>query len=341
MPTFFKLGKKTVVNWIGIDKVATYRNTDSQLASGNVRAIDPCPDEIIFREPSPIVRYYRKGKNPYATEVVGFLPGELTIPSHDYKTAKWITFAVGKCSTTVATYEHIFQETSDELYFLGLHCAMEHATSAICHYRDLLGNTVKRWHFKFSQDDCCKQDLNIAVAYAIDGSDLVRQSFEHSYNKAVYPAGQFTHTTLYGAGVSWGCQILSGDIELNNTVVHYKQASKYPTSVLHKRRDWTIKLRVRLFNKTLLQLPDSAVSYTTNRLSFFGKYWEDANSNYMQMSFTNLYMERPMGKQIAEADYIWEGDINLTPAGARVGISACSVRIRAIDDLSNTHFEMG
>lgn len=342
MPTFYKLGKTAPVNWIGIDKTAAFRNSDAQLVSGNVRALDPCPEGIEFREPTAIVRHYRSGtKNPTDTQVVGYLPGELTVPSHYYRTGKWLALAIGTCSTSAATVTHRLKETSAELYFFQLHCVMEHATSSNCLYRDLLGNAIRRWHFNFGQDDACRQNIDVAVAKPIDGSDLaVRVAFEYSHAKVVYPAGQFTHTTTYGA-TSWGCSILSGDIELNNTLVHYKSGDQFPTSVHHKRRNWKLSLNVRLFNNTLLTLPDTPTGYTTNALTFYGKYWANANSNYMAMSFTNLRMDRPMGKLIPDEEYFWEGTIEFEPTGARVGVPANSHRTTVVDALSNTHYESG
>lgn len=339
--TYFFLKQTTPVNYIALAKLPSFRNSDAAISSTRITAMDRIPPRVEFTEPSPTVEdIWASGRNVKYSDVTGYNTGKLTIPSHNMKTGKLWYYTVGSCTTNgvAGNYSHVLSE-ADTLPFLGFHAEMEHATTANNQLRDLLGVFNKDSTLEFGQESPAIQSHNYEVSYAVSASNVTRPtSLDYKGN---YLPGQFVATLQYNSTTT-NFAILSGSINVKNTVEPDKSNSTHPTSITPLKRQYEIKLDGLLTKPTLLNIPENPADYSSKKITLAFKTYKGASSadGFVQFSFTSLRMDKLMSEKIDESMYRWKASITLHNAGARnSSTSAGKLTMKIEDDLSKDHYE--
>jgi hypothetical protein len=339
--TYYFLKQTTPVNYIGLAKLPSFRNSDASISSTRITAIGRIPPRVEFTEHSPTVEdIWASGRNVKFSDVTGYNTGKFSIPDHNMKSGKLWYYTVGSCSTAgvAGAYSHSLFE-ADTLPFLGFHGELEHVTTANNHIVDLLGVVCKESVLTFGQDHPTTHSHTYEVSYALTGSNVARDTtldFEENYLPGAWIATlQFNSTTT-------NFTILSGQIRVKNTVEFDKSNSTYPTSVTPLKREYTIRLEGVATAPTLLNLPRNPADYSDSKITFEYKCYKGASSatDFMRFSFNSLRMDKMMAEKIDETMYRWKGNIVLHNAGARnASTSAGTMVIKIEDNLSANHYE--
>ena len=153
--------------------------------------------------------------------------------------------------------------------------------------------------------------------------------------------GQFVATLQYNSTAT-NFTILSGSIQVKNTVEPDKSNSTHPTSITPLKREYEIKLDGVLTQQTLLDIPEDPASYSSKKITLAFKTYKGASStnDFVQFSFTSLRMDKLMAEKIDESMYRWKASITLHNAGARnSSTSAGKLTMKIEDELSANHYE--
>ena len=329
MVNLYRFGKGTVANFYGVKKVTLFRNADSPLAA--IMCIDDVPEGVTFKEPEAIVKSHSvSSANDQANYVIGYQPGELDLPLHYVKSGRWWNYILGSVTTPTGTTSHTISEATT-LYYPQFHAEMEHSTTAECVRRELIGNYMKSYHFEDSQNEACKHSLRFGVSKGISANNINRPtSFDA---RGLYPAGSYSHTVLYNSS-SCGIEVLSSSWDLEYEWALTKGGDKYVTAVYMMRRNFKVKFHVRMYKKTLLQIPDDPNSYA-GAITWKGK-WSKSATDYLQISVNNLALvNKPFIKRIGDEEYFWEGDLEFK----RTGTSAGTITMKVKDENSGDKYE--
>ena len=332
---FYKGGKTGYVNYVGRDIHAAFRNSDAELTSANVLAVDYCPGQVKLVPPVAITTHQKRGElTNQTTTHKGFGEGTITFPEHPATSAMPWIFVWGSCATST-DFTKTFTEASSYYYF-GQHIEMENTSYAI--RKDALGCYRKSYTFSWSQEGPCTHAYTDGVAKVIDTSANITRPTKLDYREP-FPAGQFSHTFTYNSD-SLGIVVLSGSFNRETTHKTHKVGDQFITDAIKTSKDDTLTFTVRMFRDFILtDLPETASSYAS-ALTWYGKWWKNATSDFMALSATNLWIDKSTitMKKIADEDYIYEATFNAYPAGERSAVTANSFTPTVMDDLSSTYY---
>ncbi len=339
--TYYYLRQKTPVNYIALAELASFRASDTAISSTRITAMDRIPPQTVFTEPSPTIEdIWSDGRNPKYSDVTGYSPGRLSIPTHPMKSMKLWYYTIGSSSTSgvAGAYSHTMQE-ADTFPPLGFHTELEHKTTANNYLRDLLGVVNADSILTFGQDAPVMQSHNYQVSFAMSGNNVTRPtSLDYKGN---YLPGNFVASLIYDS-TSTNFTILSGTIKVKNTVELIKSNSVFPTEVIPLHREYDISLDGLLTKPTLLTIPDDPKDYSSKKLTFAFKTYRGASSasDFGRFSFTSLRRDKLMSEKIDEDEFRWKASVVLHNTGARnTTTSAGTMLIKAEDDLSGKHYE--
>ena len=339
--TYYYKRQVTPVNYIELGELPTFRNGDVAMTTAIITAMANIPGRVEYTEPSPIIEdVWSDGRNVKYSDVVGYKPGALSIPSHPMKSGKLWYYAVGSCSTAgvAGAYSHNIVE-ADTLPNLGFHCEMEHATTAENVIVDLVGATNDDIVLTFGQDAPTELSANFKVSLSISGNNITRSTALDF--KGNYLPGQFTASLIYNTTAT-NFTILSGTVTVKNTVELDKANSKFPTSASPLKREYEVALEGLLTKRTLFDVPDDPRDYSSSKMTFALKVYRGASSaaDFQRFSFTSLRMDKLMSEKIDDNEYRWKANILLHNAGARnATTSAGKLTVNIEDDLSGKHYE--
>lgn len=336
---YYKLGRKTTpVNYFGLAKLPTFRNGDTAVTAGLLLGIDRCDAEVQYSEPTPKIEETHHDISSYYTDVVGYDQGNLVIPEHYVKSGKWWYYVVGSCTTVSNTYEtHTFNEAGSQPY-LGLHCEMEHETTAYNKMVDLLGVTIESARFSWSQDRPAMQSFTCTVSKGKSAGNLARDT-SLDFKKNFMP-GKFSAVLEY-AGTSLNFTIRDGSINYTKTFEYGKAADELVTEANLMSRDYEINLGGLASKNTVFTVPDEPNDYSSNCITLDIKFIKGASTtgDNIRFSFNNLRLDKVMGVKIADSDYYWKGNLLFHNCGARTGVTAGKCVMTVIDDLTKNHYE--
>ncbi|KKK77667.1 hypothetical protein LCGC14_2851300, partial [marine sediment metagenome] len=238
---FYKGGKVANVNYVGYDIVATFRNTDGELVSGNVISIDYCLGTVKLTPPKSTTTHYKQGEiTTQATLHKGFGVGSISTPLHPATSGMpWMHTFTGVCSTSGDI--HTFTP-GNSAYFYAYQFEMENTSYPI--RQVALGCYRTHYRFEFGQEDACMHSYEDGVAKVIATSANITRPITHDF-RPVFPAGQHTHTFTYNAD-SLGIVVLGGYLDRTINYKVFKTADQHITDIIKTsvNDEWGFTCRV-------------------------------------------------------------------------------------------------
>lgn len=316
MPTYYKQGKVvTAFNDIALDKVSTFLNGGAALTARY--SIEQPPGEVLFKE-NPKYAIEKRGDKTTKSYIVGYGPGDVSLPAHPVRSGFWLNYAGTSCATATTTHD-ILERTAGPYYF-AMKGAMKHTTTAQNLNKDALGCYMTRFHWEWGQDKPLTAAHTIRFSQLVNGNNTTRTTDLDA--KGAFIAGNVSYNCAYNS-TSFGATILGGSIDIDLSYKEVKGGSTYLTDAIFLGRDYTLTLDVALFNNALFSVPKDVLSYATAITSDI-KWWRASKTtDFMRASFTNLRLDWESSnlgiKKIDEETYIYTGSVIFKNSGTTAG----------------------
>lgn len=329
MPTYYRSGKVTPVNMIGIkSNVSYFRNADAAVSS--ITALDEVPTEVLYGVPHQVQdEHYSHGPLVYFTHTARIVPGTLSIPPHPMKSGKLWQYAMGSQANS-STYKHTIT-VSNVLPYAVFHCEMEHATTSKSVRYDLLGPACERAVMIWGDEEVAMHNFDFMISKHVTANDIARPTDLDT--KGNFMAGAHTTTLTYNA-TSTATDIIHGEVHVANTVRQIKSGDTYVSDAIWVKKDFDIYLDAYLYDKTAIEIP-TKVESLAGAMTLSAKIYRTATTDYCNWSFTNLRLAEPIhARLIDQGEYILKARIHLKPAGKRTALSENKTTLVFVDDLS-------